>query len=126
MAFGWKATAVPAVLGAAPVATGTAYYIGLTVLVIIMIGVLIAAYRTWEEIHDVEDPDSPADLLESFEQAHKEGEIDEKELERVRSLLSPGGPGDGRPVGATRPPEPAGAGEGPIPPSEGDPELRSG
>jgi hypothetical protein len=82
---GWAAAAVD---------RGTAYYIGLAVLVVIMIGVLIAAYRTWEEINDVEDPDSPADLLESFEQAHQEGELDEQELDRVRRLLSAGNGAD--------------------------------
>lgn len=96
MAFGWTAYSVPVAIGAASsVDTGTAYYIGLTILIVIMIGVLVAAYRTWEEINDVEEPDSPADLLESFEHAHQEGELDAQELERVRRLLSAGDGGDG-------------------------------
>jgi hypothetical protein len=53
-----------------------------------LVGVLIAAYRTWEEIHDVEEPDSPVDLLETFRQAHAQGEIDDHELDRVRRLLT--------------------------------------
>ena len=73
------------------------YYIGLVVLVIIMIALLVHAYRVWEEIHDVEDPDSPSDLLDSFEQAHAEGELDARELARVRTLLT-----DGNASGGTR------------------------
>ena len=41
----------------------------------------------WEEIHDVEEPDSPTDLLESFEEAHAAGELDDEEFERVRRRL---------------------------------------
>jgi uncharacterized membrane protein len=100
MAWEWPVALVRGVLGAAsPVDAGTRYYIGLAVLVVIMIGVFIYAYRTWEEINDVEDPDSPADLLESFKQAHAEGELDEHELERVRRLLAEAGAAAG-PEGA--------------------------
>jgi hypothetical protein len=66
---------------------GIAYYIGLVLLTIAAIMLSIHAYRVWQEIHEEEEPDSPSDLLESFEQAHAEGELDEKELERVRRLL---------------------------------------
>lgn len=66
---------------------GTAYYVGVVLLSILAIMLLIHAYRVWQEIHEVEEPDSPADLLESFEQAHAEGELDDQELERVRRLL---------------------------------------
>ncbi len=113
MTWEWPAALVRGVLGAAaPVATGTRYYIGLAVLVVIMIGVLIYAYRTWEEINDVEDPDSPEDLLESFEQAHAEGEIDEHELERVRRLLASAGEGAGPEGAKGGTPSPVKAGEG--------------
>jgi hypothetical protein len=35
----------------------------------------------------VEEPDSPGDLLASFEQAHAAGELDDEEFERVRARL---------------------------------------
>ena len=40
----------------------------------------------WEDIHDVEEPDSPADLLATFEEAHAAGEMDDEEFERSTSL----------------------------------------
>jgi hypothetical protein len=121
MGFGWPAGLVRVVpWAAAPAVTGTAYYIGLAVLVAIMIAVLIAAYRTWWEINDIEEPDSPAELLESFEQAHAEGELDAQELDRVRRLLSAGGEGDRRPdsEGHTRGPIVAGEGRADPGPEE--------
>jgi hypothetical protein len=112
MASVWPAALVRGALwAAAKVDSGTSYYIGLAVLIAIMIGVLIAAYRTWEEINDVEEPDSPSDLLESFEQAHEDGEIDEQELDRVRRLLSTGG-GGAAPGDEKRAQGPLVAGEG--------------
>jgi hypothetical protein len=64
------------------------YYVGLAVLVILLVIALVAAYRVWSEIHDVEEPDSPEDLLESFEQAHAAGVLDDRELARVRWRLT--------------------------------------
>jgi hypothetical protein len=69
---------------------GMAYYVGLVLLSILAIMLSVHAYRVWQEIHEVEEPDSPSDLLESFEQAHTEGELDDQELERVRRLLQQG------------------------------------
>jgi uncharacterized membrane protein len=63
------------------------YYVGLGFLVVLLVVALVKAYRVWEEIHDVEEPDSPADLLESFEEAHAAGELDDEEFERVRQRL---------------------------------------
>ena len=80
--------------------------------------VLIAAYRTWEEISDVEEPDSPADLLESFEQAHQEGELDQQELDRVRTLLSTGHEGAGAQGDASRRRGKIVASDGPADPEE--------
>jgi hypothetical protein len=77
-------------LAAGKVDAGLVYYIGLAVVIVILVGTIIAFYRTWVEIHEDEEPDSPADLLESFQQAHAEGQIDAQELERVRRLLSVG------------------------------------
>jgi hypothetical protein len=66
---------------------GTAYYVGLLLLSIAVIALSIHAYRVWQEIHEEVEPDSPSDLIDSFEQAHAEGELDDQELERVRRLL---------------------------------------
>jgi hypothetical protein len=63
------------------------YYIGLALLVAVALVALYKAYRVWEEIHDVEEPDSPADLLQSFSQAHAAGELDDDEFDRVRRRL---------------------------------------
>jgi hypothetical protein len=47
--------------------------------------------QVWGEIHDVEEPDSPGDLLASFQQAHADGELDDAELARLREQLSSAG-----------------------------------
>ncbi len=64
------------------------YYLGLGILVALMVVALVKAYRMWEELHDVEEPDSPTDLLASFEEAHDAGELDDEEFERVRQRLA--------------------------------------
>jgi uncharacterized membrane protein len=64
------------------------YYVGLALLVVLLVIAVVKAYRVWEEIHDVEEPDSPAELLESFEEAHAAGELNDEEYERVRRLLA--------------------------------------
>jgi len=88
---------IPGLMALIP--TGPAYYVGLALLTILVIVLLVHAYRVWEEIHDVEESDSPSDLLESFEQAHAAGELDDQELERVRRLLHDGEPnGEGSSV----------------------------
>jgi hypothetical protein len=127
MTFGWGGPIGPAGLwAAARVDTGPLYYLGLAVIVAIVIGVLIAAYRTWEEIHDVEEPDSPADLLESFRQAHAEGEIDDQELERVRSLLGAGVVGAAGKPAANGPSESPAAGDRPSGSGEDPDSIRAG
>jgi hypothetical protein len=80
------------------------YYVGLGVLVVLMLVAGIKAYRMWEELHDVAEPDSPADLLETFEEAHAAGELDDQEFERVRQRLA--GPAvGGSPAPPVIPPE---------------------
>jgi uncharacterized membrane protein len=64
------------------------YYVGLGVLAVLMLIAGIKAYRMWEELHDVAEPDSPADLLETFQEAHAAGELDDQEFERVRHRLA--------------------------------------
>ena len=92
------------------------YYVGLAVLVVLLVVSLVTAYRVWVEIHDVEEPDSPADLLESFEQARAAGILDEEEFRRVRWQLTGGPDQEGRvPAEGDLPSEPLradpGAGE---------------
>ncbi len=80
------------VIGAAPVrglnVSGQYYYVGLAILGVLMLVALIKAYQMWEEIHEVEEPDSPTDLLKSFEDARTAGELDDEEFERVRQRLA--------------------------------------
>ncbi len=65
-------------------------YIPLALLTVLLAALLWKAVRVWSEIHDVEEPDSPTDLLASFEQAHATGELDDAEFARVRAQF--GGP----------------------------------
>jgi hypothetical protein len=62
-------------------------YLGLGLLAVLAVVLLVKAYRVWSEIHDVEEPDSPEDLLASFERAHAVGALDDDELQRVREKL---------------------------------------
>ncbi len=127
MGIGWGGPVGPAGLwAAARVDTGPLYYAGLTVIVAIVIGALIAAYRTWEEIHDIEEPDSPADLLQTFRQAHAEGEIDDQELERVRSLLGAADVGAARKPAVNGPAESRAAGDRPPESDENPGSIRAG
>jgi hypothetical protein len=66
----------------------TTRYIPLALLVVLLAASLIKAVRLWGEIHDVEEPDTPSDLLASFQQAHAEGELDDAEFARVTEKLA--------------------------------------
>ena len=68
------------------------YYFGLALLLVLMLAVLVRAYREWQEIHEDLEPASPEELLQSFEQAHAAGELDEQELQRIRARLSGSAP----------------------------------
>lgn len=81
------------------------YYVGLTILAVLLAVAVVKAYQMWEEIHDIEEPDSPTDLLEAFEEAHAAGELDDEELERVRHRLK-GEPSPSKAIVAPTPPEP--------------------
>ncbi|APW59694.1 hypothetical protein [Paludisphaera borealis] len=70
--------------------TGASYYFGLAVLVVAMIWGAVLAYRSWEEAHEDLDPATRDELLDVFEQARADGELDEDELARVRSRLDRG------------------------------------
>jgi hypothetical protein len=96
------------------------YYAGLAVLIIVLVAVSIKAYRVWWDIQDAPEPDSPDDLLRSFEQAHSAGQLDEEEMTRVRARLSPGaGTGEIGPDAQGRDQE--GQGSGPEGTAQGPP-----
>ncbi len=63
-------------------------YVPLGLLAVLLAASLIKAVRVWGEIHDVEEPDTPSDLLAAFEQAHAEGDLDDVEMARVREQLA--------------------------------------
>jgi uncharacterized membrane protein len=65
-----------------------AYWIFLGLLVVVLLFALHRVYREWQEIHDVEEPDSPEDLLRSFREAHALGELNDDEMNRVERRLS--------------------------------------
>jgi hypothetical protein len=88
------------------------YYVGLALLVAAMVALLIKAYREWQDIHDVEDPDSPEDLLKTFEQANAEGVLGNEELARVRARLTgSGAPSEPLSEAASAQPPPLAEGE---------------
>jgi hypothetical protein len=63
-------------------------YVPLLVFAVLLAASLIKAVRVWQEIHDVEEADTPSDLLAAFQQAHAEGELDDAEFARVRDQLA--------------------------------------
>ena len=63
------------------------YYLGLAALVAAMIWAGVVAYSSWIEAHEELDPASPAELLDAFERARAQGELDEEEFARVRSRI---------------------------------------
>jgi hypothetical protein len=102
---------------------GAMYYVGLAVVVVILVVALLSFYRTWMEIHEDEEPDSPQDLLESFREAHAAGQIDARELERVQTLLTAGAATTAGALPVTRPSAAMAEGKGPdsaLPPDSSD------
>jgi hypothetical protein len=67
-------------------------YIPLALLAVFLVASLIKAVRVWGEIHDVEEPDAPDDLLAAFQQAHAQGELDDDEFARVSEKLAGSSP----------------------------------
>ncbi len=90
------------------------YYVGLAVLVVLLVVALVTEYRVWVEIHDVEEPDSPADLLESFEHAHAAGVLNNEEFQRVRWQLAGDSTRAGPPQAEPVPRDPPGGDEGRV------------
>jgi hypothetical protein len=76
---GWPQAALPPVW---------ASVIPLVLLSVLLALLLIKMYRERQDILDVEDPDTPEDLLRSFELAHQAGELDDAEFERVKQQLA--------------------------------------
>ncbi len=63
-------------------------YIPLGLFVIVLTALLIKAVRVWQEIHDIEEPATPSELLASLEEAHAAGELSSAEIARVREQLA--------------------------------------
>jgi hypothetical protein len=76
---------VPLAAGAWPFNWSTILPFALFAVVLVIL--LIKVYRERQDFLDVEDPDSPEDLLRSFEDAHRAGELDDAEFERVKKRL---------------------------------------
>ncbi|WP_165072040.1 hypothetical protein [Paludisphaera rhizosphaerae] len=68
-------------------ATPSYYYAGLAGLVVAMAVAAVWAYRSWEEAHEELDPATKDELMEAFQQARLEGELDDQELARIRSRI---------------------------------------
>lgn len=64
------------------------YYVGLAALVGAMIWAGILAYTSWREAHEELDPASPAELLDAFERARAQGDLNEEEFARVRRRIN--------------------------------------
>jgi hypothetical protein len=62
-------------------------YAPLVLFAVVLAVLLVKAVRVWQEIHDVEEPATPGELLASLEGAHAAGELDDAEIERVRQQL---------------------------------------
>jgi hypothetical protein len=67
------------------------YNLGLLLLVVAMVGVCIWAYRVWSEINEQEEPATPEELLEAFEEARATGKLDDAEFARVRARIQDAG-----------------------------------
>jgi hypothetical protein len=63
-------------------------YIPLALFVIVLTALLIKAIRVWQEIHDIEEPATPSEVLASLEEAHAAGELSSAEIARVREQLA--------------------------------------
>ena len=52
----------------------------LVLFAVLLVVLLAKAVRIWQEIHDVEEPATPGELLASLEDAHAAGELDDDEI----------------------------------------------
>jgi hypothetical protein len=65
----------------------TGRYVPLVLLAVLLVVLLTKAVRTWQEIHEVEEPATPSELLATLEDAHIAGELDDDEIAKVRQQL---------------------------------------
>jgi hypothetical protein len=63
-------------------------YLPLLLFMVVLAVLLVKAVRVWQEIHDVEEPATPGELLASLEEAHAAGELDDVEIARVRQQFA--------------------------------------
>jgi hypothetical protein len=63
-------------------------YLPLALFVVLLAVLLTKAVRVWQEIHEVEEPATPDELLASLEDAHAAGDLDDDEIARVRQQLA--------------------------------------
>jgi hypothetical protein len=63
-------------------------YLPLALFVVLLAVLLTKAVRVWQEIHEVEDPATPDELLASLEDAHAAGDLDDDEIAKVRQQLA--------------------------------------
>ena len=75
---------------------GATYYVGLVLLGIIMVVVLVYAYRVWEEIHDVEEPDSPSNCWIRSSRRMPKATWMLRNVDRLRKILGRTGLGPER------------------------------
>lgn len=71
------------------------YYLGLLAMVLLLAIASYWAYKVWSDVHIAEEPTTPDELMEAFEEARAAGELDDEEYARVRERIQ--GPGTGPP-----------------------------
>jgi hypothetical protein len=70
------------------IGSAAARYVPLALFIVLLAALLTKAVRVWQEIHDVESPATPDELLASLEDAHAAGDLDDGEIAKVRQQLA--------------------------------------
>jgi hypothetical protein len=70
------------------ISSETLNYIGLATFLIAGLIVGWIAWNAWEEAHEVIEPAETDELMEAFEQARAEGELDDQEFKRIKGMLA--------------------------------------
>ena len=94
-------------------------YLPLALLAVLLTVLLVKAVGMWQEIHEAQEPITTSDLLDTFEQAHADGELDDDEFARVREQLASCPTGDPESASCSRPPQNETAAERIGPSSDG-------
>ncbi len=63
------------------------YLLPLALLAAALVAGVVMAYRLWHEMNEDIEPASKGDLMAEIEQAYREGEIDEAEMQRIRERM---------------------------------------